>query len=189
MKEILRIEIPNYITHVNLCDSREEKFYTRCSRIPFRYRNENYSFSPYGILVNRRTGKEVLANPKTAGKALIKKIDGQEFYHDKLKTSVRARILTEMKAFYGKYIPQTRKAIKCCKLRLEIHNTEEKGYEDINNMSWIMVRVIQDALSETGILPGNASKVIAGYEVGLVTIESEQERKVVLSLLHQSEQI
>lgn len=188
MKELLRIVIPNYITHVKLCNSRPSKFYTRNIRLPEKYNNEEYSFSAYGILTENASGKAVLANPKTAGTPRYKKINGQEIYNGKLSPVERSLMIKEMKAFYRKYLPKIQKIKKECKIRLEIHNELGDGNQDLDNMSWIMIKVIQDALVESKILPEDNLKVIKGYEVNFYPTQESQERKLVISILDLSQQ-
>jgi len=187
MKEILRIEIPNYITHVKLCNSRLQKFYTPNSRIPIRYRNEKYKFNPYGILAEKTTGKLVLANPKTADTPLLRRIEGKLFLQGKVNAITRSKIVREMEAFYKSYLPNYRNPVRISKIMMEIHNTVDEGSRDIEDMGWIMVKVINDTLAESGILPSSSNPTVKGYEVKLVPINSSQKRKVVITLLNESE--
>jgi len=187
MKEILKIEIPNYITHVKLCDSRAKKFYTRHSRIPIKYRNENYEFNPYGILSEKTSGRLVLSNPKTADTPLLRRIDDKLFLEEKVNAITRSKIVREMGAFYKKYLPGNWKPREVCKIKMEIHNTVNDGSRDMDDMGWIMAKVINKSLVESGILPSNFKPTLKGYEIEVVPINSSQDRKVVLTLLNENE--
>jgi hypothetical protein len=166
----------------------ETRYYTRHTRIPGRFRNEKYTFNSYGILIERRTGREVVANPRTAETPKLKKINGQEFYNGKICPMVRSKMIREMQAFYRKHIPTTTKIDSPCKLRLEIHSTRKEGEQDMGNMSWVMVKVISDAMVDNQILPEDTDRVLKGFEVDVVPVDDPGKRKLVLSLLPFTEQ-
>lgn len=180
MKALLIIEIPNYLTHVMLDRSRPANYYTRRTKIPVRYMNSTYGFNNYGVLVNAYTGKPVVANPLTAGKPKYKKINGRELLAGRISPVVRSRIIHEMKRFYLPYFMKKKKIREACKIRVEIHNAIGEGNQDLDNMSWILVKVLQDVLVEANILPQENVKVIKGFEVDFVPTLTKDERKLVV---------
>jgi hypothetical protein len=184
MREALKIEIPSYITHVQLSKHRRRKYYTiKSKNIPKKYKTDKYHFNKKGILVEKLTGEPVIANPRVAGTPRLKKINGQEIYTGNISPIIRSKIVREMKNFYRDYFPLNHKIRDICKIRLDIYNAVGDGNQDLDNMSWIIVKVIQDVLVETKILPEDNITVINGYEVEFHPVASEDDRKLVVTLL------
>ena len=181
--ESLTVEIPQPITYVKLSNSRRKKYYNRKSRIPKKYLSEEYTFNKKGILINRLTKEPVVANPKVAGTPKFKKINGQEIYSGNVHPKVRASMIRQMKLFYKSFFSTTLKVRDACKLRLDIYDLIGKGDFDLDNMSWIIVKVIQDVLVEKKIIPDDNVTVLTGYEVNFISVLSEDERKIVITLL------
>jgi len=182
MKPLLTIEIPNYLTHVMLDRSRPANYYTPKKRIPMRYTTSIYGFNSYGVLINVLTGKPVVANPLTAGKPRYKKINGREFLSGKISPVMRNRIISEMRRFYLPFFHQKKRIRESCRIKLEIHNIVGEGNQDLDNMSWILVKVIQDVLVETGVLPEDNVQFIKGFEVNFVPTYSTDQRKLVVTI-------
>jgi len=182
MKQLLNVEIPNYLTHVMLSRSRPAIYYTRKTRIPFKYQNSDYGFNDYGILVCALYGNPVIANPITAGKPKYKKINGRDFLSGKISPDVRSRMVTEMKRFYLPHFLKKKKIREACKIKLEIFNSVGEGNQDLDNMSWILVKVIQDVLVDAEILQEDNKQVIKGFEVVFVPTHSTDERKLIVTI-------
>lgn len=182
MKPIVLVEIPKYLTHVMFGKSRPANYYIRDRRIPMKYHNSSYDFNIYGVLVNVRTGKPVIANPVTAGKPKLKKINGRDFISGRISPVLRSQILQEMKRFYTPFFIKQKKIREACTVTLEIHNSLGDDNQDLDNMSWLLVKVLQDIFVETGILPEDNLHIIKGYEVKFVPIVATEERKLVVAI-------
>jgi hypothetical protein len=190
MIEVLKVEIPNYITHIQLAKARRKKYYTDQSKtIPKKYKTDKYEFSKIGVLTEKSTGLAVLSNPKTAGQPRFKKISGQEIYSGNIHPQIRSKMIREMKEFYAGYFPKTVKIREVCKIRFDIYNIFGEGNYDLDNMSWILVKVIQDVLVNLKILPEDNITVINGYEVGFYPIDRYEDRKLVVTLLVSPEDV
>jgi len=183
MNEVLNIDIPEYLTHVQLSKARRKKYYRKGDRIPKKYQNPAFVFDAKGLLVEKRSNMPVIANPKTAGKPRYKKINGQEIYTGNLPPILRSIMIKEMKSYYSKHLPNNIKIRKPCKLVIEIHNAIGVGNQDLDNMSWVLVKVIQDVLVELSVIPEDNVTVITGYEVTFVPTLPKEKRKLTVKLL------
>lgn len=184
MNELLKIEIPQYITHVRLSKSRRAKYYTVNMRrkLPKKYKNANYGYNSKGVLINLLTKEPVIANPKTVGTPREKKINGQEIYSGNVPPTIRSIIVREMKQFYKQFIPSTHKIREKCKIKLEIFNAIGVGNQDLDNMSWIILKVVQDVLVEKQVLPEDNILVVDNLEIQFHPIDSEENRKLVITV-------
>lgn len=183
MNEIFRIEIPNYITHVQLSKARRKKYYKKGNKIPKKYQNAQFGYNKLGILIENKSSLPIVANPRTAGTPRFKKINGQEIYTGNLPPMLRSIMIKEMKTYYRSQITKKIKILKPCKLVIDIHNAIGAGNQDLDNMSWLLVKVIQDVLVELRILPEDNVTVIKGYEVNFVPIDEKEQRKLTVKLL------
>ena len=181
MKELFRAEIPHYLTHVKVANTRPFRYYTQLRSIPLKYRNDNYTFNNYGVLIDRRTYEAVVANPKTAGKPKFKKINGKELNAGRLNPYIRSLIIREMRNFYGKRLSnQKTRVVRECKLNLTIHHANEESTLDLKNMSLILVKIIQGLLFDLNILPKDDKRLLRGFEVLFEPVEKAEERTLVV---------
>ncbi len=183
MKELYRAEIPQYLTQIKVSDARPYRIYTHHMEVPKKYQKEDYDFNTYGVLVNRHTDEVVLANPNTAGKPKFRKINGRDIYTGRVSPTMRAKILREMKAFYFNQLPNIRRPIlHACKLKLDIYNIVEESVPELDNMSLIIIKVLQDVLVQKGILPKKNREVLKGFEVNYFPIVNTASRKLIITL-------
>lgn len=182
MKTLLTVEIPKYPTRVMLNRSRPAVYYTRNTRIPKRYHNSNFDFNAYGVLVDVQTNTPVVANPQTANTPKYKKINGRDFLFGKISPATRVYMLAEMKRFFLPFFLKKRKINEPCHIKIELHNVAGDGYQDLDNMSWILVKVIQDVLVESDILPQNNLHFVLGFEVSFRPVYDADQRKLTVSV-------
>ena len=99
MTELLKIELPEYILRVKISEKRRTKYYTTKSKIPKKY--SKYKFDRKGILVDP-LGNKIISNPRAQGTPSWTKISGQAFYSGFGHSSLRAKIVKEMKIYFIK---------------------------------------------------------------------------------------
>ncbi len=185
MDEILVIEIPGYITHVELSKSRRKKYFTPDDRIPLKYQKEHYKFIK-GRLTDTETKEVVVKNPRVAGTPRLKKINGQDFYSGTVMPQVRAKIVAEMKKFFSVHfqgIPAIDAEHFPVEMELEIHYTMKNDLFDIDNLGWVYTKVIQDVLKDEKIIPDDDIRYIrksGGCQ--FVPVEDEEDRKIVIRI-------
>lgn len=183
MDELLLIEIPGYITHVELSKSRRKKYFTPEDKLPLKYQKETFGFVK-GKLVNLETKEVVIKNPKVAGTPKLKKINGQDFYSGNVIPQVRAKIIAEMKRFFSQHlegIPPIEEFP--VEMEIEIHYVVKHDLFDVDNLGWVYTKVIQDVLKDTGIIPDDDVRYIrksGGCQ--FVPVASEDDRKIVIKI-------
>ena len=151
----ITINVPKYITHVELSKQRRAKRYKKGDKIPKKYQGEGYHFNRNKLLVDPE-GSLVIKNSRTAGTPRLKKINGQEIYSGNMHPRVRAKVISEMKAFFAEPIG---KAFKKhgpipdddipAKMSIDIYTIIGEANWDLDNL-WIYTKVIQDVVAECG---------------------------------------
>lgn len=185
MEELLIIEIPGYITHVELSKSRRKKYFTPEDKIPIKYDKPEYGFIKER-LVELKTKTPVIKNSRTAGTPRLKKINGQDFYSGNVMPQVRAKIICEMKNFFMEHfegIPPIDPESFPIEMELEIHYIVKNDLFDIDNLGWVYTKVIQDVLKEAEIIPEDDIRYIrksGGCQ--FVPVDSEDDRKIVIKI-------
>lgn len=185
MDELLVIEIPGYITHVELSKSRRKKYFTPEDKIPKKYQTEDYGFIK-GRLCLLKSKKPVIKNPRSAGTPRLKKINGQDFYSGNVMPQVRAKMIQEMKRFFSAHfqgIPPIEKKYFPVEMEIEIHYVVKNDLFDVDNLGWVYTKVIQDVLKDTDIIPEDDIRYIrksGGCQ--FVSVESENDRKIIIRI-------
>ena len=185
MDELLLIEIPGYITHVELSKSRRKKYFTPEDKLPIKYKTERFGFVK-GKLVDLETKQVVVKNPKVAGTPKMKKINGQDFYSGNVIPQVRAKMIAEMKKFFTEHfegIPAIPMDEFPVEMEIEIHYAMKNDLFDVDNLGWVYTKVIQDVLKDTGIIPDDDVRYIrksGGCQ--FVPVDSEDDRKIVIKI-------
>ena len=185
MDEILVIEIPGYITHVELSKQRRKKYFAPEDKIPLKYQTDDYQFVK-DRLTHIETKQPVIKNPRVAGTPKLKKINGQDFYSGNVIPQVRAKMIMEMKKFFSdhfKGIPAISTEHYPVEMELEIHYTIKNDFFDIDNLGWVYTKVIQDVLKDEGIIPDDDIRYIrksGGCQ--FVSVDNEDDRKIVIRI-------
>ncbi len=185
MEDLLIIEIPNFITHVELSKARRKKYFQKDDILPKKYQNDKYLFNKKGILVGE-DNKPVVRNSRVAGTPCVKKINGQEFYSGNINPHLRAKMVSEMKKFFISHfegIPPIDPKHFPLEMELELHYSTTPDIFDIDNLGWIYTKVIQDCLKDAGIIPeDNVSILSKSGGCQFVRVESVEERKLLVIL-------
>lgn len=182
MKQLLKVEIPDYPTRIMLNRSRPAVYYTRKTKIPARYRTANYDFNAYGILIDVKSNTPIVANPLTANMPKFKKINGRDLLLGKISSSIRSLMLNELKRFFLPFFEDRRMIKEPCHIKIEICNVLGDGNQDLDNMSWILVKVIQEVLVESKVIQQNNLRFVQGFEVSFKPVNSSNERKLTVSI-------
>jgi len=196
MSELI-IQIPNYITHVQLAKSRRARYYTRewveKKNLPKKYQNRKlYGFNKEGILISKLTGEKVIANPKTVGTPRLKKINGQDFYSGGNVPIQRYQMVNAIKEYFREEI---RKALKDAPIKkipqhwfpiqmeLSFYLPEPKQLFDVDNNSWIYNKVILDSLVDVGVIPNDTCDLVRKAGGGeYCFIPEDVQRRLIIRL-------
>ena len=158
-KVIKIIEIPNFITHVQLSKKQRAKYYKkgRKKELPKKYQKPEYGYRKKdGVLIHLKTGIPPIANPRVVGTPKIKKINGQDIYRGRINPHMRSKIVSEMKQFFeDKLRKQKIKPIPFnhypLEMELEMHLPLNDSF-DVDNAGWLYVKAIQDVLVSLQII-------------------------------------
>lgn len=186
MGEII-IEIPKYITHVELAKARRAKRYKVGDRIPKKFKD--FEFNDKGVLVDDK-GIPIIKNPATAGTPRLKKINGQEIYSGRMHPRVRAKVIAEMKTFFRPFFddidPVTEEELPV-KIAIEMHTPLGNGMWDLDNL-WVYTKVLQDVIVDKGILPDdNVQYITNSGENQFVPTDTDEERKIIVTIVSNNE--
>jgi hypothetical protein len=177
---IFELNIPNYITHVQLSEHRRTKYYKQGDKIPVKH--QDCKFDKKGILIGA-DGKPVIKNPRVAGTPGWKKINGQTFYQGTGNPILRSKIIGAMKDFFRPYfddidkIPADKLPIT---LELEIHDNPTDEF-DIDNLAWVYTKVVLDVMTEKKIIQDdNVNFVAKSGGCQFVRTTNDQPRQLVV---------
>jgi len=182
---VKRIEIPNFITHVELSKKRRAKYYKKGNKLPKKYSNKDYIFNKEGVLVHKALGVPVIANPRVVGTPRLKKINGQDIYRGNNNPYIRSKMVSTMKEFFSTAIKKQKISPVDLKhypleMELEMHIPLTEDF-DIDNAGWIFVKVIQDVLVSTGVISNDVAVLLPkSGGVQFVPLEADGERKIVI---------
>jgi len=186
MEKVFTIEIPDYKTHACLVEKREQKYYNRCSRIPQKYRNNRYDFNSYGILSEKSTAQPVIANPRTNGKPILKEIDGPAILTGKMRKKEALEIVRKVGRYYADHLQRLKIPGKLQKVTIEIINTPVDGAKDLQNLGWLLVKVVQEVLIEGGFLDKTPDQSFQGFEIRSIPSAMNSERKMIFNFYSES---
>jgi hypothetical protein len=180
---LFELNIPDYITHVQLSQHRRTKYYKRGDKIPLKH--QTCTYNKKGILVDSK-GEQVVKNPRVAGTPGWKKINGQTFYQGTGNPILRAKIIGAMKDFFRPYFDDIRPIAKDnlpITLELEIHDNPADEF-DIDNLSWVYNKVILDVMTEKKIIPDdNVNYVAKSGGCQFVRTTEDQQRQLIVRVL------
>lgn len=186
--ELFRVEIPNYIRYVTLSKKRRPKYYKKGNKIPKKYQTSKYAYNKKGVLISIESKLPVIANPRVVGLPRIKKINGQDFYTGNNNPFMRSKIILEMKDYFRKEILKHKiqkistKAYPV-ELDLEFHNKVDQLNYDMDNTSWVYVKVIQDVLVELGIIESDTIVYLSKTgSAQFVPVEEGNSEKLIIIL-------
>jgi hypothetical protein len=160
-KQILfELNIPEYITHVQLSQHRRVKYYAKGDKIPVKH--DSNIFDKQGRLLGPN-GIPVVKNPRVAGTPSWKKINGQEFYKGTGNPIMRSKVIGAMKDFFRPYFDDISPIAADqmpITVELEIHDNPVDEF-DIDNLAWVYTKVILDVMTEKKIVPDDNVNFIA----------------------------
>lgn len=184
----ITINVPKYITHVELSKKRRAKRYYKGDKLPKKYQGADYHFNRNKVLVDSE-GTPIIKNSRTAGTPRMKKINGQEIYSGNMHVRERAKIVSEMKGFFADHVEKAFKKYgpipddeMPVKVSIEIHTIVGEGNWDLDNL-WIYNKVIQDVIAECRFIPNdNINYVTNTGELQFVEIDDIEKRKIVIKI-------
>lgn len=181
---VLEIEIPEYITHVQLSKSRRKKYYKKGKKRPKKYQKEGYTYDKKGWLRDP-DGNRVVSNPRAAGTPKMKKLSGNAFSTGFGSPHVRHKLVKAMKSFFSDYVEDL-EPLETFPLRVEweMHIPVDPANFDMSNF-WFYYKYFEDTLVSCGIIPDDNIKYITSPGAPLlVPVDDEEDRKFIFRLYH-----
>lgn len=185
MKEVFKIVINNFSEYVKISDKRQVKPYLKGKRfIPKKYQTKDYTWDSKGRLVSATTGEIIASNPIVAGTERWWRINGQDIYNQKIKHSARHGLMTKLHQMFSVYLKDIPK-IENFPIKLELNffildnnkvKTREKNID--NDNKWLYNKVVQDTLTELGIIPDDNCYYINGNNITTTFVEDITDVKL-----------
>lgn len=199
-KIIETIQIPGYMNTVLISKKRRAKYYKPGDHIPNKYCNNNYKFID-DALVNLKTNERVVKNPISAGTPQEKRITGQDIWVG-MNPFVRNKISHDLKTYlYGKV--RHVKYIEKYPIGISIEFHHVIGDYDLDNLAVFYRKCLHDALcgkvdyrkADDGswyydlmkyppIIKDDSVRYIRSIPTDFHEVESEDQRKMVITLFH-----
>lgn len=196
------IEIPNYITHIKLSESRRAKYYTVTEedRIPKKYKKLGISYDKKGIALDN-VGEKIVKNTRVAGTPKLWKINSQDLYSGNLHHHSRAKIMVELHKYFVDVVTKNLfKSLKDNKIVLEegqklafyytFEGSLDKNKSDLGNKSYLYDKAFQDTITQRDLFntkQENVHKIPIieddslgyVYNINFNFIEKEEEKLII----------
>lgn len=192
MKEIVKIEIPNFNEYIRQAEKRKAKPFIKGNKkkIPKKYQNDDYSWNNKGYLIEKATGLVVASNALTVGKPRDWRINGQDIYNQAVKHSARSGIAVKM---HNKFIPSLKNikplsedlfplSLRVNFYILDENKRESKARNIDNDNRWIYEKSIQDTLVLLKIIPDDNPYIINENCKKTIFVENEKDCKLEIIL-------
>ena len=193
-KVLAVITIPEYITTVQISETRRAKYYTKKTKnIPKTYR-EKYTFNKKGYLVDKE-GKKIIANPRSVGTPRFVTISGNQFYSGyggRGGAHTRAKIVRELKAFYMPFVEKAKEEYGVItqfpiQITWDIYrHVEDEPDWDVSNLQFYY-KYFEDCLRDppNPMIPDDTVKYITwAASPKIIPVDTWEERKFVFKILY-----
>jgi hypothetical protein len=179
---MVTIEIPEYITHVELSKSRKAKYYTKGVKVPQKYAKFKKR-DLKGRLIGA-DGHPLIANPAVAGTPRLHKINGQQLYSGNMNPMMRSKVVGIIKEFF-KPFTSTLEPITQLPVRVEsdLYAPLAARNWDLDNQ-WIYHKCFLDSLVANNVLPDdNVMFITQAPAFRFFPCEHKEERKIVYRII------
>lgn len=194
MREIRNIIIPNLSEYLRISEKRAVKPFMKDSKkkIPKKYQTNDYKWNAKGYLVDKR-GLVVSSNPIVAGTPRDWRINGQDIYNQKIKHSARGGIMNKLHSIFDPIMAGVQTIDEKdypLSLRLNFytvdHNKEENRERNIDNDNkWIYEKVVQDSLTNVGVIRDDNPYVINENIKKTIFIDDPKDSKLEIIIYAQ----
>ncbi len=141
-----------------------------------------YHFDNRGVLINTKTGKPLLANPRNKGKERYWNVNFQEIWNGATSGAARAAKTNLLKDILRPHFDKV-KPIKQYPVRIEIFIFDTKFTTDALNKGVIYTKIIEDLLVTTKKLEDDSPEYVNDTgRIKLIKITNTEERKMVVRI-------
>ena len=181
LKSGLTIEIPEYITHVQLSKTRKAKYYRKGQKIPKKYAKFK-KFDLSGRLLGA-DGNPIVANAGVVNKPRELKINGQQLYSGNMNPMMRSKVVNLIKDFFDVYTAGLEAVAVPVRIEAELYCPLAAKNWDLDNQ-WIYHKCFLDSLVKNGVLPDdNVMFVTQAPGFRYFPVDHKEERKLVYRLI------
>ena len=177
----LTIEIPEYITHVEISKTRKPKYYKKGQKIPKKYAN----FKKYdlrGRLLGA-DGLPIVANAAVVSKPRLLKINGQQLYSGNMNPMMRSKVVNLIKEFFNVYTSGLEPVAVPVRIEADLYCPLAAKNWDLDNQ-WIYHKCFLDSLVKNGVLPDdNIMFVTQAPGFRYFPVDHKEDRKLVYRLV------
>lgn len=184
------IEIPQYLTKILKTKSRKPTYYRDGKgdvpkmyqdKTKFGFRNVKIGKNMKRVLVSLSNMEPLIANKLSVGTPSYLYINTQKVYSGFDSPYDRVKIVNAVKDFYTKNIKDMTPLIDYpLYIEYEFHAVVQRDY-DIDNISWIYIKIFHDWLRSKGYIPNDDIKYIIKYSAELHPVETVEEQKIVVN--------
>ena len=150
---IVEIKIPKYPTKVCISNKRQKKYFHQESKkeLPKKYQDKRkYRFDNKGILIDRVSGEQIIANPRSWGTPKYLSLAGNNFTTGFDSPIIRNKLVNELKDFYRPFVrtisPISSNAFPL-RAEWDIFTTVDIPNWDLSNF-WFYYKYFEDLLHE-----------------------------------------
>jgi len=183
------VTIPEYIMKVKLSNTRRPTYYEKSSRIPNKYKTEQFIFKEkkytHGkkmLLYNTENKTFVYKNEKIVNKPRFLTIGGNMLYAG-MNEHLRMKMVIAIKDDFRRYIQSLERITKFpIHITAELHAKPEFCNWDVDNL-WIYIKVFQDLLTEYDIIPDDSVRYITkSTSFEFFPVKEYKNRKMVFHI-------
>lgn len=188
---LVSISINDFSEYIEVSKKRMAKPYIKGKcRLPKKYQTNDYVFDKKNRLIEKLTGKVVIANTKTVGKPRLEKVNGQNIYNGTANPIMRSALINKIHNYFKPLlkdvvIPKDIEYYPLC-LELIFYVKDQGKFNVDNDNKWIWRKCIQDTITELGIWPDDNVNVISRNEEETILISDEEEQKLIINIYGQS---
>lgn len=180
LKSGLTIEIPEYITHVELSKTRKARYYRKGQKLPKKYAK----FKKYD-LKGRLLGEDgapIIANAGVVNKPRELKINGQSLYSGNMNPMVRSKVVNMIKKFFEPFT-NVEPVPFPVRIEADLYCPLASKNWDLDNQ-WIYHKCFLDSLVRNGVLPDdNVMFVTQAPGFRYFPVDHREDRKLVYRLI------
>lgn len=179
-KSGLTIEIPEYITHVQLSKTRKPKYYTKGVKVPQKY-SKFKKRDLKGRLLGA-DGNPIVANAGVVNKPRELKINGQQLYSGNMNPMMRSKVVGLIKEFFEPYTKLDPVSYPV-RIEADLYAPLAAKNWDLDNQ-WIYHKCFLDSLVKNGVLPDdNVMFVTQAPGFRYFPVDHKEDRKLVYRLI------
>lgn len=187
-KKIYSLEIPQFITKVELSKARRPKYYSlksgrgRVTKIPNKLATKNFIYDLEGFLIDEKQ-QRIIANMRSAGTPKYVSINSQILYSQNGGQFTRTKIVNTLHAYLKPFVSKLKSLKNHTPLLIHLnwHLPYQYRLQDNTNLAYIWMKVFEDELVTQLKLPDDEVKFVSGALTTYTPCETFEDRKLIFT--------